>query len=67
MGSWVFDKHHVRGLAVYRAISGDLTVDKELGLRHRDEREECKWYWLLNGFPFVDTPSILYMPFLVLK
>lgn len=33
VGCWNSDKHHVRGLAVDRSISGDLTRDEEFGLK----------------------------------
>lgn len=41
VGSWFSDKHHRRGLAAHRAISGDLTVNKEFGLDvHAPQRQK---------------------------
>uniref|UniRef100_M1A3M1 Eukaryotic translation initiation factor 5B n=1 Tax=Solanum tuberosum TaxID=4113 RepID=M1A3M1_SOLTU len=44
VGSWFSDKHHRRGLAAHRAISGDLTVNKSLDpmFMHLRDRNEQK-------------------------
>lgn len=70
VGSWVSEKHLVRGLAVYRAISGDLTVNKKFGLNRTrtsgtemSKSEECKWCWLLQLISFRWYSVLLYMLF----